>query len=74
LALESEEMLVALEHAVRAVTAELLHANLLTLLRVNGAKNVGSPIHFPRPWEEKKEKPPMMRMGDFAKSVGGTRG
>ena len=75
-------MLVALEAAVRTresawthdrevstLSAELLHANLLTLLRVNGAKNVGKPLHFTRPWEKPKSN--MIRMGEFAKKIAG---
>lgn len=75
-------MLVALEWAVHqreqrwtqdleisATTAELTHALLLTLLRVNGAKQVGKPMHIPRPWDEKKPK--LISMGQFARQVKG---
>ena len=60
-------MLVALEQAVRdrfdawsmdreiaATTAELQHASLLMFAKANGAKNVGKPFRFPRPWEQQK--------------------
>jgi hypothetical protein len=75
-------MIVALEQAVReqdaawttdreiaAVTSELTSALLLTTLKVNGAKNVGKPIHFDRPWEKAERKAAMLTMGAFAKQV-----
>jgi hypothetical protein len=77
-------MLVALEWAVRrreerwttdhelaATSIELTHALLLTTLRVNGAKNVGKPMHVPRPWDKAPEKPRMLTMGEFARQVMG---
>lgn len=76
-------MLVALESAVRersdawsvdreiaAIAAEIQHAHLLTFLKANGAKQVGKPFRFPRPWE-KPAKPKPMSMGAFARAVKG---
>lgn len=79
-------MIVALEKAVRsrlegwtterellALTAELTHAHLLTTLRANGAKNVGRPLHIPRPWDKQAVKP--ISMGEFVRQTqGGHRG
>jgi hypothetical protein len=78
-------MLVAMEWAVReredrwtterefaATSIELTHTLLLTTLRVNGAKNVGRPIHITRPWEKTPEKT-MLTMGEFARQVMGAR-
>jgi hypothetical protein len=81
-------MLVALEIAVRkkmdswtterelaATTVELTHSLLLTLLKVNGAKNVGKPLHVPRPWDAVDNKPKLMTMGQFARqSMGAGHG
>lgn len=74
-------MLVALEWAVRAreerwtqaheiaaVNAELVHSLLLTTLKVNGAKNVGKPIHIPRPWDKKTAAAEVMSIRDFARA------
>jgi hypothetical protein len=74
-------MIVALEKAVRerdswsrplemaALTAELTHAHLLATLRANGAKNVGKPLHIPRPWDKEKVKP--IRMSEFVRRTRG---
>jgi hypothetical protein len=83
---EDEEMLVALEMAVRdrenawttshelsATAAELTHALLLTTLRVNGAKRVGDVMHFPRPWDKKADKVETITMGQFVQKVKGGR-
>jgi hypothetical protein len=76
-------MIVALEKAVRdrvagwtperelqALTAELTHAHLLTTLRANGAKNVGKPLHIPRPWDKKASAKPIS-MGEFIRQTQG---
>lgn len=77
-------MLVALEQAVRerseawtvdreiaAIAAEIQHAHLLSFLKANGAKQVGKPFRFPRPWEQKAQKAKPMSMGAFARAVKG---
>ena len=50
-----------------ATTVELLHASILTNMRIAGAKNVGKPLHIDRPWESKPEP---VRFGQFMKSGG----
>jgi hypothetical protein len=78
-------MIVALEQAVRrhheawtpslemaTVAVELSHAHLLATLRANGAKNVGKPMHIPRPWE-KKSQVKTITMGEFVRQTGGPR-
>lgn len=55
-----------------AMTAELVHALLLVTLRVHGAKDVGEPLHFPRPWDEERParaQKPAVSFGQFARQV-----
>lgn len=79
-------MLVALEWAVRkregawttlhelsAISAEVTHGLLLATLKVNGVKNVGKNLHFPRPWEMQVEAKQMLTMGQFARQVMGAK-
>ncbi|MFZ9392579.1 MAG: hypothetical protein ACO28P_01365 [Ilumatobacteraceae bacterium] len=40
------------EKELAAMTVEMLHSLYLLMARANGAKNVGKPMHIPRPGEK----------------------
>lgn len=55
------------ERELAAQTLELLHALYLLTARANGAKNVGKPMHVPRPGE--KSTTPVMSAAAFAREL-----
>ena len=52
-----------------ATSVEIMHGLLISTLKIAGAKNVGKPLHIPRPWDV--VKPQMISMGQFARQVKG---
>ena len=51
------------EKELAALTLELLHSLYLLTAKANGAKNVGKPLHVPRPHDEVNK---MISPRDFA--------
>lgn len=69
---ESEAEAWTMERELLATTVELLHSLVLVTLRVNGATNVGDPIHIPRPYEDEPVtvKPKAVPFSQFVKQSG----
>jgi hypothetical protein len=58
-----------IERELLALNAEINHTHMYALLRVNGAKNLGKPLHIDRPWEV-NEKKRLLSFGEFVSVTG----
>jgi hypothetical protein len=59
-----------LDRELRASNVEVLHSFLLTYLKSHGAKNVGKPVHYERPWEKQRQREQMVSPRAFALMTG----
>jgi len=64
----------SLDRELRAASVEVTHAFMLAYLKSNGAKGVGKPVHYERPWEKKAKRESMVSPRDFAFMTGAANG
>ena len=60
------------EKELAACTLEMLHSLYLLTAKANGAKNVGKPLHVPRPGDEVNS--PALTPREFAQQIRSSRG